>query len=734
MTHNWFRRMLLAYTPVFFIVIFILFLIFFQALNEQSRREAANINESLAGQAYRYIDRSLKEIDHRVLRESLINESFQRFLNEQAMANVPVNLEALKSLQEIKLNYPIVDSIYLVRYNDQSVLSLGTMTKVSDYADRPFINDYINKDTSKWTESRLFREFSNQSGKEVISLTRPVPFYSKSKGLIVVNVSLDSLRYGIREMYDPEVSFVRLVDQKDVGFENEKANQDEEQVLSRLTSDYSGWTIESGLVQSNLSRIMKSINSLWLLISAIVVFTGIIWIIYITKKAYKPLEQLVGKIHLYSKEAIQGQPITTHRNEFTLIDHTLDQMLEQSNRYHQERDEVLLLRKKYGFEKLLKKTAASLDWEEEMEKIGLPQVFHPSVVFLMEMDQYSKWEKQLTPEQMLQLKMNIEETTFQMDAESLSILWCGWETEFRLVGVAKLVNEAIDPYEDFIKYKNQVREHSSLTVTIGVSRLILIPEDLRKAYREAEDALAYKAIRGLDQVIRYHEATYTEVDVYSHLKLAHEIVLAYRMSPDRWQDQYRQLFEELRTTKLRKEELVNIMNFFVYQLEREKHMFPQEIQKRWSEHVLPGLAVQLEQFDTIEELETNIFTLLEGMSNKIAVLRQARNYHQVLLTIKEYIEKNYDNVELSLDHLSGVFEMPGKNISKLFKEEFGEKFVDFLIRIRMERAEELLQTTNDTILAISEQVGYISANSFTRVFRKVYGTSPGEYRKLKKYL
>ncbi|MEK3890031.1 helix-turn-helix domain-containing protein [Bacillus sp. FSL K6-3431] len=734
MNHNWFRRMLMAYTPVFFIVIFILFLIFFQALNDQSRQEALNINESLAGQAYRYVDRSLKEIDHKVLRESLINESFQHFLNEQGMSNVPVNLEALKSLQELKINYPIIDSVYLVRYSDQSVLSLGMMGKVSDFGDKLFINDYIEHHTSHWTDTRLYREFSKQSKREVVSLTRPVPFYSKSKGLIVVNVSLDSLRNGIQEMYDPEVSFVRLIDRKGTDLNNEEAIQVKEQVLTRLTSDYYGWTIESGLIQSNLSRIMESINIIWILISILVVFTGVIWIIYITKKAYKPLEQLVGKIHSYSKESLQGQPISSHQNEFTFIDYTLNQMLEQSNRYDQERDEVLVLRRKYGFEKLLKNIGAFPDWEEEMAKIGLPHTFHPSVVFMVEMDQYSEWEKQLKTEQMLQLKIITEEVVSQIDDETVSILWCGWANESRLVGIAKISDVDRDPYQHFMKYKNQIRDHSAFTVTIGFSRLILIPEDLRKAYREAEDALAYKAVMGLDQVIRYQESTYTEVDVYTHLKIANEVVLAYRMSADSWREQYRQLFTQIRKTKLRKEELVNIMNFFVYHLERERHMFPQEIQKKWSEHVLPGLTVQLEQFDTIEELEGNIFQILDGMSNEIVTFRQAKNYHQVLLEIKIYMEKNYDKVELSLDHLSEIFEMPGKNISKLFKEEFGEKFVNFLIRIRMERAEELLQSTNDTIVEISEQVGYISANSFTRVFRKVYGTSPGEYRKIKQNL
>lgn len=728
MNRNWFHRMLLAYTPAFFIVIFVLFLIFFKILNDQSRQEALKVNESLAGQAYLYVDKSLKEIDQRVLRESLINKSFQQFLNQKDMSNVPVNLEAYKSLQELKIAYPIIESAYLVRYNDQSVLSLSTITKVSDYGDQLFIDDYIEHHSSQWTNSRLFREFSNQNGKEVVSLTRPVPFYTKSKGFIVVNVSLESIKSGIKEMYDPEVSFVRLIDRQGKELLSEEAyNDGDEMILTQFTSDYTGWRIESGFVQSNMSRIMNSINLLWLLISGIVVFTGIGWMIYFTKKAYKPLEQLVGKIRSISNE--QDQEQGPHLNEFKFINYTLDQMMEQSHLYHQERDEVLAIRKNYTFEKLLKDIGAFPDWEKEMGKLGLSKLFYPSVVFFVEIDHYNEWAEKLEEKEMVQIKANIEKDASQMKDKAVSILWCGWANEHRLVGIAQVVDEMIDPKKFLDEYKNQIAAYSFLTVTIGYSKMITIPEELRKAYREAEEALTYKAVTGADRVIQYEEITHSEVDIYSHLKIAHEIVLAYRTGSDIWHEKYWQLFEQIRKTKLRKEELVNIMNFLVYYLERERDLFPQELQKIWREYFLPRLMDQLEKFDTLGELEDNIYKLLNQLSNQMISVRQTRSYHQVLTDIKEYIEINFDKEDLSLDHLSEVFDLKGKYISKLFKEEFGEKFVDFLIRIRMERAEELLKTTDNTITEISEQVGYMNANSFTRVFRKIYGISPGEYRR-----
>ncbi|EAA9756027.1 hypothetical protein C3550_24580, partial [Salmonella enterica] len=67
MNNSWFRRLLLSYLPVFFIVTTILFIIFFQVFNEQNRREALKANEFLASQVTQYLDNSLRSIDFKVL-------------------------------------------------------------------------------------------------------------------------------------------------------------------------------------------------------------------------------------------------------------------------------------------------------------------------------------------------------------------------------------------------------------------------------------------------------------------------------------------------------------------------------------------------------------------------------------------------------------------------------------------------------------------------------------------
>nr|WP_260504291.1 helix-turn-helix transcriptional regulator [Paenibacillus illinoisensis] len=67
-------------------------------------------------------------------------------------------------------------------------------------------------------------------------------------------------------------------------------------------------------------------------------------------------------------------------------------------------------------------------------------------------------------------------------------------------------------------------------------------------------------------------------------------------------------------------------------------------------------------------------------------------------------------------------------LSKFFKTKTGENFSDYVMKLRMHRAAELLKTTHCKTYEISEIVGYSNAKNFTRMFRSFFGVTPREYR------
>ncbi|MBQ9156900.1 MAG: phosphoenolpyruvate hydrolase family protein [Eubacterium sp.] len=92
-----------------------------------------------------------------------------------------------------------------------------------------------------------------------------------------------------------------------------------------------------------------------------------------------------------------------------------------------------------------------------------------------------------------------------------------------------------------------------------------------------------------------------------------------------------------------------------------------------------------------------------------------------------YIEKNYAK-QVRLKDLSVITYMSTSRLSVLFKERTGQSFTKYLINYRMEKAKELLLTTDDQIKQISLQVGYEDYSQFVKMFRKMVLMSPQEYR------
>ena len=99
----------------------------------------------------------------------------------------------------------------------------------------------------------------------------------------------------------------------------------------------------------------------------------------------------------------------------------------------------------------------------------------------------------------------------------------------------------------------------------------------------------------------------------------------------------------------------------------------------------------------------------------------------VIETAKEYIQNNYSK-DISLDEVSKAANISPYYFSKIFKEDTGEGFVEYLTRIRMDKAKELLTTTECSMKEICAMVGYADPNYFSRSFKKNVGVTPTEYK------
>lgn len=128
--------------------------------------------------------------------------------------------------------------------------------------------------------------------------------------------------------------------------------------------------------------------------------------------------------------------------------------------------------------------------------------------------------------------------------------------------------------------------------------------------------------------------------------------------------------------------------------------------------------------DVFNGLEKEISELLERYSENVKLAET-----KPIRLAKQYINDNY-NLALSLESISAQIGFNPAYFSTLFKKETGKNFMEYVMEIRVQNAKNFLASTNKTLVDISTEVGYSDFKYFSKVFKRITGLTPSEYRKL----
>lgn len=101
----------------------------------------------------------------------------------------------------------------------------------------------------------------------------------------------------------------------------------------------------------------------------------------------------------------------------------------------------------------------------------------------------------------------------------------------------------------------------------------------------------------------------------------------------------------------------------------------------------------------------------------------------VIVKAKRYMAEHYEDAELSLAEVAEYVGLNEKYFTNRFTKETGETFSSYVTALRMQKAKELLKTTTFKVYEISEMAGYRNVEHFNRVFKKLNGVTPAQYRK-----
>lgn len=134
-----------------------------------------------------------------------------------------------------------------------------------------------------------------------------------------------------------------------------------------------------------------------------------------------------------------------------------------------------------------------------------------------------------------------------------------------------------------------------------------------------------------------------------------------------------------------------------------------------------------EQYEAMVRLVSIFAQHLAIVGNQILV--QDRNAEPpAVVRAKEFIARHQDE-DLSLGQVAKAVNTSSFYFCKLFKKATGLNFTDYVSRVRLEKAKSMLLNPNSRVSEVAFAVGFQSLTHFNRVFRKVLGESPTEYRR-----
>lgn len=137
---------------------------------------------------------------------------------------------------------------------------------------------------------------------------------------------------------------------------------------------------------------------------------------------------------------------------------------------------------------------------------------------------------------------------------------------------------------------------------------------------------------------------------------------------------------------------------------------------------------ELGVFDTLDAMKTYTIDIFESIVKNVEKVRKTKDKKMVEV-VKTYIQKHY-NEDVSLNKIVEITYLSPSYVCDLFKNQTGENIINYLTKVRIEKAKILLKDIKVKTYEVGLQVGYEDPTYFSKVFKKAVGVTPSQYRNM----
>lgn len=276
--------------------------------------------------------------------------------------------------------------------------------------------------------------------------------------------------------------------------------------------------------------------------------------------------------------------------------------------------------------------------------------------------------------------------------------------------------------------KRRIQSHADIAFTIGVGGWYKGYNRIKTSYKEATEAVAYKIVSGINQIITYDElivSNRSEEKLDQNWKDKLSLYIKGGITDEALKT-IEEVFEgvvyqgDIQLKALRLKAIQIIMLMFNAMAEIGISIDEKKI-------VGEGIFEEVFKVDTLPEIKEVICLRVRDICKWVNV-EHVNKQKTIIDKINQYIEENIRE-QLSLNTISEQFHLNKSYLSRIYKARTGMTLGDYILSLRMERSIVLLRSTDKKAYEIAEEVGYRDPNYFGNSFKKYTGKSISEFRK-----
>lgn len=762
---------LLAFLAVILLTIAFSFAVSFSSLT----RSALSANQAMLRQTENSIESKLQVID----RETINLEEqpgASAFMDNVYPDEFEQNMGLFSLSRSIDFMMNANDNIhstYLYSETTGRLISNQNLYENAQIPDTSWMESYrknAGRSDAFWLTTRPVSSGTAGSAAEtantryVISLIRSYPLYSTAgyrKGCVVVNVDESTIYQTIRSALTKSegtliiadasgtvisssdsqlrlrnlagLAYMKTVLGGDSGLiRNLRVGQKTADIFYR-TSAYTGWKYVGVIPRYPSGSSLTMTRNIMLAIAGVMLLFGAAIVIAVSRLAYRPIDRFVG-VMTRRIQPFNGEGANEDHDVLDHIEKSIDRILQEHEAASRQiRENASAIRWRLIHDLLSGNYACLDEILRQLERIGVSLTAADYLVLVAEIDNTEIVRQKLSGRELglyqYALGKVAEEFVQQqyrgtacLLGDTRVVILLNFETGDQKANTvcALSIAETIAGY--FASY-------FELTATIGVGKYSPDPAHIQQSYLTALSALKYKLIFGCGTVI------------------SQEDILGSRQQRSNFQQVFSQTDAVLAALRSAEPEAISA---HVSRLFDEVRALPPDLIRQialnllfQSLHVAVNIGLDdgvlsdtsrsrisdtFARLDTVEQMRDYVLAEITGLAAQIQTKRGNRSNRETMARVEQYIHAHHTEDGLTLYSVADAFHLSTPYLSKIFKENAGANFTEYLMTVRMENAKKELAASDRKVSEIAKMVGYPNPHSFIRIFKKYTGNTPGEYR------